>query len=62
MTNVAEFIAYLQTLPKNANIEVVDSTKPFGDLVNLTLPLESEWGTDFCMFDDEDNTLRLGLC
>lgn len=60
MTTVAEFIAYLQTLPEDSKIEVVDASQ-LACLVDLILPTEEDvYSSETCWYDNIDRVLKLG--
>jgi hypothetical protein len=62
MTTVAEFIAYLQTLPEDSKIEVVDGAYArTRSRIDLILPTEEDvYSSETCWYDNIDRVLKLG--
>ena len=62
MTTVAEFIAYLQTLPEDSKVEVVDGAYTrTRSRVDLILPTEEDvYSSETCWYDNIDRVLKLG--
>ena len=59
MTTVADFIAYLQTLPADASVTVPkEGTRDWQDLI---IPAkDNPYSSDTCWYDDYDNELKIG--
>jgi hypothetical protein len=60
MTTVADFIAYLQTLPADAKVIVpkADGSNDWQDLV-VPAPM-NPYSSITCWFDDYDNAVKIG--
>lgn len=60
MTTVAEFIAYLQTLPTDAKV-IVPRADGSNDWQDLIIPAkDTPYSSDTCWYDDYDNAVKIG--
>ena len=61
MTTVADLIAYLQTLPADAEVKVTSTSGWNDPCTELIIPSESApYSSDTCWFSTMDNVLKLG--
>jgi hypothetical protein len=59
MTTVAEFMAYLQTLPQDAQVKVTSNDSRRWEHLFIPKELDPD-GSDTCWFDNISNELKLG--
>ena len=61
MTTVADLIAYLQTLPADAEVKVASMAGWNDPWAELIIPSEyAPYSSDTCWFSTMDNVLKLG--